>query len=65
MAVTSAHIFYVGSTAYDLRKVESWWTDPDNATFVFVRFISCDTTAVKMNLAAFEAAKQASMNADG
>lgn len=65
MAVTSAHIYYPGGgdTAYDLRKVESWYDDADG-TSVVVRFTSHPTATVKFVKSTFEVAKQASLDAE-
>jgi len=65
MAVTNVHIFYMGTSAFDLRKVISWYPHRTDATQVSVRFQGIANTPIDMNTVAFEAAKQASVTAGG
>jgi hypothetical protein len=64
MPVTSAFVYYVGNTAYDLRKVSQVW-DTNGGTQVAVRFIDDEKTFVTFGKIAFEAAWQAALNAGG
>ena len=65
MAVTSPFIFYVDTTAYDLRKVSSWSeTSPETQpATVQVRFIDMPERTVPFDMAAFETAMQACLDA--
>ena len=67
MAVISDHIWYPGGgdTAYDLRQVVSWAPNNNDATKANVRFVSSSSQVVTFDLAAFEVAKQASLDAGG
>lgn len=65
MAVTSPHILYVGTSAYDLRKV-TYWQPVDNVAPAVsrVRFVNLDSY-VDILQSTFEAAKQASLDGGG
>ena len=65
MPVASPYIFYVNTSAYDLRKVSSVTVNNDDASLVNVRFIDEDKTVVAINAVAFLAAWQTSLNATG
>jgi len=65
MAVTNVHIMYLGTTAYDLRKVINWYAHSSDATKVYVRFQGIANIPVDIDTAVFEAAKQASVTAGG
>jgi ribosomal protein S27E len=62
MAVTSPFIWYIGTSAYDLRKVSSAVANPD-PTLINVRFIDCPQVAITFDKAAFEAAWQTCLTA--
>lgn len=64
--VVNANIWYPGGypgTAYDLRKIVSWVQN--TPTTVKVRFLGDPVALVIFDAAAFEAAKQASLDAGG
>jgi hypothetical protein len=63
MAVSSPYIAYVGTTAYDLRKVSAV-IDID-ANTVGVRFIDEPRLTVQFDKTSFEVAWQAALNASG
>jgi hypothetical protein len=66
MSLTSPHIFYVNSTAYDLREVTNWCVNNDDPDLVSVRFFTGNSAiTVDFDLVDFEAAKQASLDAGG
>jgi hypothetical protein len=65
MAVTSVHIYYTGDTAYDLRKVLTIVDAGGTPAQVMVYFENCPNAPVQFAKAAFEAAKQASLNGGG
>ena len=62
MSVNSAHIYYIGQTAIDLRKV-SYWGPANEPGYVLVRLYD-SATPVLVEQTAYEAAKQASDNLD-
>lgn len=65
MAVTSDHIWYPAggdSPAYDLRRIVSWHVRDSKA---FLRFQGDSQAVVEVDQAAFETAKQASLDAGG
>jgi len=65
-AVSSPHIWYPSGypwTAYDLRKIQNWIQS--TSTLVGVTFIGNRDVQVLFDAAAFEVAKQASMDAGG
>ena len=67
--VSNVHIFYVGESAFDLRKVVAWapLSNPTgDATKVSVTFQGMDPSArIPFDAAAFIAAKTASLAAGG
>ena len=65
MTVTNVHIYYTGTTAYDLRKVLTISDIGGSPAQVVVYFENYPTSPVQFAKAAFEAAKQASLNAGG
>lgn len=65
MPVVSVHILYVGTTAYDLRKVSSAIPDSSNVLRVLVRFMDDPRLVVPFVKATFEPAWQASLAAGG
>jgi len=64
-SVTSPFILYTGTTAYDLRKVSSWsQTNPQTEpATVQVRFIDMPERTVPFDMATFETAMQAALDA--
>lgn len=66
--VVSPHIWYPDGypgSAYDLRQITMWWPD-QNAAFILCRFDGTNTAAtVRFNAAAYEAAKQNSLDNGG
>jgi hypothetical protein len=66
MSLTSPHIFYDGSTAYDLREVTSWSVSSDDPTIAVVRFFTGNSAiTVQFDLSDFETAKQTSLDNGG
>lgn len=65
MPVVSVYILYVGSSAYDLRKVSSAVPHQTNPLLVMVRFIDEPRTAIPFVKATFEPAWEAALNAGG
>jgi len=65
MAIASAFIAYVGSTAYDLRKVAQYSIDPENSLYVRVRFTDSDETVITLAKSSFEEAYAAALTAEG
>lgn len=65
MPVVNVHILYVGTSAYDLRKVSSAVPHQADPLLVMVRFIDEAATAISFVKATFEPAWQASLNAAG
>lgn len=65
MAVANVHILYVGSSAYDLRKVSSIVAHQTDPLLVMARFYDDPRTAIPFVKATFEAAWQASLDAGG
>jgi len=63
--VSNVHVLYVGTTAYDLRKVVTWFPHNSDVTKVLVRFQGMANTPVTLDKTTFEAAKQASVTAGG
>ena len=63
MSVSSPYIVYVGSTAFDLRKVSSVIEPSDQPSSVIVRFIDEAKTTITLDRTSFEAAWQAALNA--
>jgi hypothetical protein len=66
--VSSPHIWYPSGypgTAYDLRKVISWNDVSTAPTTVQVRFMGDPVATLIFNKAAFEAAKQNSLDNSG
>lgn len=62
MPVSHPHILYVGTTAYDLRKVTSVVVDQENPNIVWVRFQDENRTTVPLPRIPFETAWQASLD---
>lgn len=66
MSVTSVYILYVGTSAYDLRKVSSAVPSiTRGAGWLDVRFIDESNSAIPFLAATFEPAWQAALNAGG
>jgi hypothetical protein len=65
MPVVSVHIYYVGTSAYDLRKVSSAVEQPDDLVNVYVRFIDEPRTVLVFDAVTFLPAWEASLNATG
>lgn len=65
MPVVSDYILYVGSSAYDLRKVSSAVPHQTDPLLVMVRFIDEPRTAIAFVKATFEPAWEAALNAGG
>jgi hypothetical protein len=63
--VTSPHVLYVGTTAYDLRKAVTWFPKPSVAAVLLVRFQGMANIPVEFDQTTFENAKQASISAGG
>lgn len=64
MAVSSAFIAYVGTTAYDLRKVAQYCPHQD-PTMVNVRFMDSPETVITLEKASFEEAYAIALTAEG
>ena len=70
MAVTSDHIFYPDggdAPAYDLRKITQWTHVTGDSSKIMAHFEGAGDTpaAVPFDKAAFETAKQTSLDAGG
>lgn len=65
MAIVHAHILNVGASSYDLRKTVTWNPDPNDATYLFVKFHDLPEAPARILAATFEAAKAASLAAVG
>jgi hypothetical protein len=63
MPVISVHVFYVGTSAYDLRKVSSAVQQPSDLVNVYVRFIDEPRSVLVFDAATFIPAWTASLNA--
>ena len=65
--IISPHIWYPAGypgPAYDLRKTIHWSCDSFSPTRTRVRFLGDPVAVVSLDTAAFEAAKQASLDAE-
>jgi len=68
MEIVSPHIWYPSGypgTAYDLREAIAWNPKSGFPDIVVVRFVGGTVTVVEFNLAAFEVAKQTSLDNGG
>jgi hypothetical protein len=63
MAVTSPFIYYIGTSAYDLRKVSSAVVANDDPLYLQVRFIDEPRASIRFLAATFEPAWQAALDA--
>lgn len=60
MPVSSPYILYVGTSAYDLRKVSSVASNP-SPSLVNVRFIDCPQATIAFDKTTFEAAWESAL----
>lgn len=65
MPVASPYILYIGTTAYDLRKVSSAVLHPSDPDITLVRFIDEPRTVFQVETTIFDVAWQAALNAAG
>lgn len=65
MTITHAHILNIGSSSYDLRKAISWNPDPNDPTYLLVKFQDLPEAPARILLTTFETAKNASLAASG